>query len=312
MMQESQLEEAGVPSMASVCENTPSSNYARMEVRQKEWIGGNAGPIWPPDQKFFAAMTAIGLVYTARGFILAADGRSRFADDSMGYESDQEQKVFSGEFGTLEIAWAVAGNIFNRDRSFSLIDHAKRSFDVANAAFNQGFGQWFSRFAFCLRKAISDARETGLLGPFPENQSVPSDSQERFTFARVFTAGYPEGGKPSIAIARLHHSDGVLGDPQLTIYTPPQNDLFSGSDEISKRYFREHQDGRFKRYFHPPGTTLADGLAHAKGYIEACSDPLAQEIDPLCKGIGGHIHAAAVTPSGFEWLIPPRGGSGIE
>jgi hypothetical protein len=92
----------------------------------------------------------------------------------------------------------------------------------------------------------------------------------------------------------------------LSIETPPQN-VFSGSDEINKRYFREHEDGRFKKYFHPSGTTLEDGLAHAKGYIEACSDPFAQEIDPFCKGIGGHIHAAAVTPSGFRWLMPPLG-----
>jgi hypothetical protein len=49
--------------------------------------------------------------------------------------------------------------------------------------------------------------------------------------------------------------------------------------------------------------TLADGLAHVKGYIQACSDPLAAELDPICKGIGGHIHAGAVTPPGFVWLI---------
>ena len=150
-------------------------------------------------------MTAIALIYTASGFILAADGRSRLDDDSSGerlasmYESDQEQKVFSGAFGTLDIAWAVAGNIFNRDRSFSLIDQAKRSLDIANAAFYQGFVQWFSLFAFHLRKAVSEAREKEIIGPFLENRNVPVDSIERFTFARVFMAGYPESGKPLIA-----------------------------------------------------------------------------------------------------------------
>jgi len=287
-------------------------SHATMEIHRNGWIGGNAGPVWPADPSFFTTdMTAIALVYTASGFILAADGRSRL-DDSSGeqvamYESDQEQKVFSGAFGTLDIAWAIAGSVFNRDRSFSLIDQAKKSLDIANSSFYQGFVQWFSLFAFNLRKVVSEAREKGILGPYPDNRNVPIDSSERFTFARVFMAGYPEGGRPSIAIARLHHSGGALGDPQLTVYTPPQNDLFSGSDEIGKRYFREHEDGRFKKYFHPSGHTLADGLAHATGYIEACSDPLATEIDPLCKGIGGHIHAAAVTPSGFRWLIPPLG-----
>jgi len=118
--------------------------------------------------------------------------------------------------------------------------------------------------------------------------------------------GYFCGGQPSVALTQLHHHQGVLTTPTRNIWGPFLGAAFIGSDEIRKRYFGEHEDERFLKYFRPSGPTLDDGLAHAKGYIEACSDPLASEIDPLCKGIGGHIHAAAVTPLGFRWLIEPK------
>jgi hypothetical protein len=39
------------------------------------------------------------------------------------------------------------------------------------------------------------------------------------------------------------------------------------------------------------------------GYIAACSDPIALELDEFCHTIGGHIHVATVTPDhGFRWV----------
>jgi hypothetical protein len=121
-------------------------------------------------------------------------------------------------------------------------------------------------------------------------------------------AGYVgRHGRGGIAITRFTHRHGHLVEPSIEIQIPPKHQgIVVGSEEISKRYFEQHQDTRFKNYFHAFGETLGEALSHARGYIEACSDPLAAEIDPLCKGIGGHIHAAAVTPSGFQWLIEPK------
>jgi hypothetical protein len=54
--------------------------------------------------------------------------------------------------------------------------------------------------------------------------------------------------------------------------------------------------------------TLSDAVEAGRNYIEACSSPVALEIDKeICQGIGGHIHVATITPTaGFEWLIPPK------
>lgn len=263
--------------------------------------GGNPGPVWPQDESFFTDMTAIVLVYTKAGFIVAADGRCRWNDDSTRdeftyqNESEQEQKVFKGAFGTVEIAWAVTGTVFSKGKRFNLITETQKALDAANSS-TKSFGDWLDAFAFTLRDSVSLARKSGTLEPYSENERHDSSSEGRFLFATIYMAGYfGHNGRPGIARVRLLHHDGELNDPQIMIHLPPRNGgIVSGSDEISHRYFEPHQDGRFKRYFSAYGPTIQEGLAHARGYIEACSDPLAAELDPLCKGIGGHIHAAAV------------------
>jgi hypothetical protein len=55
-------------------------------------------------------------------------------------------------------------------------------------------------------------------------------------------------------------------------------------------------------------TSLQGAAYFAKGYIEACSSPLALKFDPTCEELGGHIHVATITPQdGFRWVIPPKG-----
>ena len=283
---------------------------ARGTMMGVQMFGGNAGPVFPR-WGFFTDMTAIALVNTKDGIVVAADGLSRWGDDSTRddlvrqHERLNEKKVFKAECGAWDIAWALTGLVLNKDRSFSLITEVKRSFRVANEGSRDSLSHWLEVFSNSLRDCVSRARSTKVLGPFAENEIHPPGSDERFTFARILMAGYFYAGKPAISIVRISHKNGVLADPQKLICSPPEHDIFTGSDEIRKRYFDEHEDRRFKKYFRPTGPTLPEGLAHAKGYIEACSDPLASEVDPLCKGIGGHIHAAAVTRSGFVWLIPP-------
>src|ERR1017187_3800843 len=254
----------------------------------KGCFGGNPGPVFPRFD-FTSSMTAIAIVSTSSGIIVAADGRSRWGEDATRdnstsqHESDHEKKVFKAEIGAADVAWAVTGSVFNADRSFSLVAEVKKSFRAANEDPTSLF-RWFDSFTTHLHALVSEARENGLLPPFTENENQTVGSNERFTFARIFMAGYFYGGKPAIAILRLSHKDGVLKEPQRMIFSPPEHDFFSGSDEVRKRYFEEHEDVRFKKYFRPSGSTLEEGLAHARGYIKACSDPLAAEIDPLCKG----------------------------
>ena len=63
----------------------------------------------------------------------------------------------------------------------------------------------------------------------------------------------------------------------------------------------------FAEYIQNPLTirSLDDAERYIRGYIEACSSPLALQMDAKCSRIGGHIHTAEITPSGgFRWRIP--------
>jgi hypothetical protein len=271
--------------------------------------GGNPGPIYPRND-FVADMTAIALVHTQEGLVIAADGRSRWGDDAtrdaaaIRNESEHEKKIFKAELGSFDVAWTLTGTIFNKDRTFNLVTIAKSAFHSANTEHPGNLDGWLRLYQNRVCSSISDAKTKGIIGPFVERCEMPIGSEERLTIARIMIAGYFFNGSPGFVMIRLHHVGGILSDiPQLTVMT--NQNITMGSDEIRKRYLSDHEDRRFKHYFRPDGPTLAEGLAHAKGYIEACRDPLAAELDPLCKGIGGHIHAAAVTQSGFTWLIKP-------
>jgi len=263
-------------------------------------IGGNPGPIWPRQHRF-SGMTAIAMVYTSSGFVVAADGRSRSTTLDENNEqiiaSETEQKIYEGRYGAVPIAWAASGNVLNEDRSFNLFDAAGIAFSAANKSFHQDFHAWFRFVAFHIRKTVTEAIDSGTLPALRDNEAFAEDSDERLTFARLFVAGFVIEGSPAFAMVRLHHRNGVLREPHINVQTPEY--LFSGS-EIAVYY--KKSDPRFAPYFHPLGPSLSDGLAHATGYIRACCDPLARKLDPLCKGIGGHIHAASVTTEGFRWF----------
>ena len=108
-------------------------------------------------------------------------------------------------------------------------------------------------------------------------------------------------------VAQFYHQNGEWSEPEIWTRVHPPLETAIGSREIHERYAGKHNDTRFREHFHPSGPKLEDGLAFTKGYIEACCDPLAETIDPGIRDrIGGHIHAAAVTPSGFQWLIEPK------
>lgn len=254
-------------------------------------------------------MTAIAIVYTKAGFVIAADGRARLSvDPTIG--TDQEQKIFQGTIGAADIAWTLAGNVFNKDKTFSLIDGVKQCIQAANANGQSSCGPWLDAFAASLRSFVLEARRKDLIAPFAENTDHPNPA-ERSTLATVFMAGYFCNGKPSSVRIFVAHQNGELVDPlpMVLIAASPneKHNIYYGSQDIGHRWFGVNPDKRFVKYFHPSGPTLNDALTHAKGYIEACCDPLALEVDPIiCKNIGGHIHAVAVTrEGGFSWLIEP-------
>jgi hypothetical protein len=159
-----------------------------------------------------------------------------------------------------------------------------------------------------LRDAYNEARSDGRIERFGDNPLCP-DPSERSTVARIFFAGYFRKKQPSLAIVKLAHEDQLVVEPTKIFQSPPQQNIFSGSSIAELMY--EHKDPRFSRFLVDAdrNSSLQQAEACARGFIEACCDPVSREIDPQCNGIGGHVHIAKITPSnGFEWIEPPRQG----
>jgi hypothetical protein len=218
-------------------------------------------------------------------------------------ESWNQQKIFRGTLGGSEIAWAVSGPVYSWDCiAFNLVNEIHGAMGAASGYFPESA---LSQYSSVLLGLFSSALHSSLCDIEKKGAVVFKDSTE--PFATIFMAGYfGYGGMPVNAAIRLSHRGGAWLEPELIMRNPPQ-EMFAGPKAIYESYIGNSEDVRFTKYAHPGGATLDDGLARAKGFIEACCDPIAAEIDPgIQDRIGGHIHAAAVTPSGFRWLIEPK------
>jgi hypothetical protein len=180
----------------------------------------------------------------------------------------------------------ITGMVANHNRSFSMVVETEKALSsLADAQLNtlEGFAE---ELGARLNHACATAKNDGRLRSYPV--SLHPDEKEQGTMASVWLAGYFRKGKPAVILTLLHDNQ-ILTDPELVIETPPAR---GGTDPKFTNYFL-HVDR------HSP---LDDAIAFAVGYIKACSDPSAVQLDPFCKYVGGRTHAATITPSGFHWV----------
>jgi hypothetical protein len=250
-------------------------------------------------------MTSISIVYTSLGFVIAADGRCTCADPASNQSraTDQAQKIFPIKDKAL--AYASSGFAFTDDGRFDLVQEtSSASLSLSDLNFSS-FDRYFDEFCHIVRRAFRAAVTDGRIDKFPSNEHLPLKDRNRI--CRVYFAGY-FNKEPIWTISSFFHDEAnrITFRPEW-IGLMPGRALYMGSDIIHKRMFIE-PDQRFAQYAKRlmQDSSIDDAVESARGFIEACSSPLAAELDPICKSIGGHIHIAEVTSShGFQWRIPP-------
>jgi hypothetical protein len=248
-----------------------------------------------------SCMTAIVVVYTPEGFVMASDGCVRWAgappDDPP--LSRDAQKVFPIN---EQMGFAFAGYGRNRDGSFSTADECKRQAAALVPDAFQGAYEYVDAFSRNLKNVFEDARRTGLIEGFDERRDAPR--ADRFTILEIFIAGF-FGGEPFWIDAKLRHKNqtSVVHELSSVRLAPGQSETF-GSAQIPRLI--QNGDRRFAAYrphFVADIASLRSGIDYARAYIEACSDPVAASIDPLCLGIGGRIQIATIrSKQGFQWV----------
>ena len=197
-------------------------------------------------------MTAISVAYVKAGFAVVADGRCRWSsegetdNDILKGESDAEQKIFAGSYKGQPFAYTLTGAVFDKTKTFSLIDEMKDAgrADCAKPFINLGASM--EGIANHLKNALMAARADGRIQEFRDMDVISPG-----VIATVFLVGYFRKGKPpSLVTIRLTHRNQLLSVPEIEIQSPPARLLRAGSlvilDLIDNR-----SDDRFSEFYRP-------------------------------------------------------------
>jgi hypothetical protein len=262
-----------------------------------------------PHYAFERTMTAIAIAYAEEGFVLAADGRIRLGDESrpnasalaLTMETDDKQKIFPITFPHQSLAYAVTGTICD-SLGFDLPQTVKMQVEAISKREFDDFRSCLNALGENINTAINEAKRSGTL-EFPHTKK--KERSQAWIITTLYFCGY-FNEFPCFSRVDFFH---VERDAQFEINEQSlRGPLVSGSEIVADQMYRDPRDPRFSAFVLERGQSpsLETATQFARGYIEACSSPLGLEVDALiCKGIGGHLHMATITKSGFTWVIEP-------
>jgi hypothetical protein len=242
--------------------------------------------------------TAIVMIYTRDGFVVASDGKG---SGGRGI-SDGEQKIFEASGPDWCLACGVSG-------AASAIDAAGQ--DV----FKDEYAHIIDQLKLLNPQNLIDYADNFIskVGAFwyPEVSTQPNLPR---TSMKVQLAGYFKG-QPGIVERNIFFDrDGFPPAKTLNIcYPRPGQESCVGSPPIKRLILAGNDDfqkfktvGLTKMEAKDPSISLQEAMEAATQYIEACKSPKAREIDPYCETIDGLICTAVLTPTkGFEWVQKP-------
>jgi len=259
---------------------------------------------------FKIAMSAMAIAYTRSGFAIAADSRETSkagpeSEPSNDETSDTSQKIFEATaFGTT-IAFGLTG-FTGKGASYDLIGYAQGKAKALSSREFRNAYEYRDAFAQLLERYILNKKRMGII-QYRENPDLEPD--DRTLIASLHIVGYCHG-LPFWLNAKFDHEvdGGVSTRPGGPDIVPGLRTAW-GSNILPALVL--DGDPRFAQYRDRLATDLRNASLDAacgclRAYIELCSDPLAAEIDPICRGIGGPPQIATITPEhGFDWVVRP-------
>jgi hypothetical protein len=262
-------------------------------------------------------MTAIAVAYVTAGFAVSAEGRQQWAHQPTrersvrADERDDVQKIFEVAGERAVLAYTVSGDIASRDRSFDLTAEVGSQVALLRGGVFWSGHRFVEALSGNLEKVIETAKGERRIEDYPTSE--------------VLLLGYVRR-RPCFFSIQFHRVGAGMLRRVVTHELQPGCCLLIGSELIGRLILSG--DARFMRFCRPldAKSSLQNCVAFARGYVEACCCPLARELDPECRKIGGHIHVATLTPpdgsvlsrvrnwfgssrqsvgGGFRWVQPP-------
>lgn len=251
---------------------------------------------------FFSSsnMSSVVFMHTDDGFVIAADGRCTSRDYVI--DTDEAVKIFEATSSSVCVAYALTGYV------------SGPSHDLLAAASIQAKSLAAKQFLSGAEYAMKFARELKrYMGELIRDRRLENLSTKRMPgagnrFARLAVVGTYESTPFWATVDLGVNRDGKLMTfPNCPPSTSPGVAVVEGSDEIRKLI--DARDPRFWRkqftVLNSNRISLEEGVDFCKTFIEVQTTPEARQVDEFCNRIGGHIHVAAVKPSGFRWIIAP-------
>lgn len=256
-------------------------------------------------------MSAVAVLYTSKGFVMAADGRSSSDDDAKQFLiTDEAQKIFPISGKEYTLALTITGLSASDDGSFNTYKEAmKHAADLSHCDF-RGLINFAGDLCERLNNSFNQIKERGVITEFPEMNWL--QEVNGWGIASLVLAGYFRGEPSWVAAHFFHYSQSQSAFVVSRIPIQPGLRLFLGSVKIREFIYPTNNthppDARFLRYIRPPGKdSLGSSAEIAKAFIEAHCDAAAlQEDHDFCRRVGGHIHILEITPRGFCWRIRPK------
>jgi hypothetical protein len=235
-------------------------------------------------------MTTIAAVYAPDGFVIGADGRRTSSRDGS-VATDTARKIYFAEAANVRVAYAWSGCVVTEriDSSFSF---QTVSFKVASEMSSnryKGLAEYIADFADRVYLRFAEWN----CGVTVSAEAVNPYTQD---FARLLMVGYVNG-EPELADIEIRQESGVVFSPSIktVLQEPKVFKILSGSIAVHDALCDADQ-------MYTP-KTLTDAVKLVSSYVQTCID--SKDTCEECRGTGGHLHLALVTPTATRWGIPP-------
>jgi hypothetical protein len=263
-------------------------------------------------------MSAITVIYTTTGFVLAADSLQVGSDGSRDLSA---QKIFpAGDPDSTNMAYGLAGTVRiisdeTGETQIDFLPEMKMLMEqLVNRQMRGGLLALMNAVAGTLQgrlQHILDTDNSFVLPPTP-GKSTGDGSPD--SIVSLLFCGYPSSGTPEFGAVTLMHQSQKLLEPVVQTFALGLGGLQGFvSKTIADGLFNpasqsyHHKGLRRYRTFSqeiPAARSLDDALELAMAYFAACNDPQVRKLDEgHCDSVGGNIVAATITPTGkFQWI----------
>ena len=233
----------------------------------------------------FPSMTTIASAYTSEGFVVGADGM-QVSGKTGETLTDNLQKIFIIDHPKVRgvHAWVGAMRLFSSVGSD--FDFSAETQKIIKGLATTEFAR-LSDFVTCIGKELYGKLAAG-------RKSLDAAILQKNSVAGGLFVAYINKRAERVHLV-FPHENGLLSPPFLQEVSEAPKDFFrvGGSDRVWNDL------GQVS-----PPSSQAEAVDLVRKYIQLCVDK--SEEYPECKGTGGKIRIAAVTPDTVEWINLPH------